>query len=249
MLCFVYIFLFHECFADSVLEISAGGGVANALVHDDKGEEVSGGGEGIAGEGADAFDGAGFGKHLSFGSAAAHSFAKRSIDASHGERGFQMIENGGMTVGVAQETAEEFGRDVVVERKPAAVGELIVVCVKVEAFDQTTDKAHSVFAGSTLPALTVGKLIEKRLRHGVVALLHHQFQNLVDGVSALAQRFGVGGHSAFRERTLPADVGFGKGLAKMRLKRVAVAEKQRRERHGFIVPTPAPAQALVVFEG
>ena len=57
MLCFVYIFLFHECFADSVLEISAGGGVANALVHDDKGEEVSGGGEGIAGEGADAFDG------------------------------------------------------------------------------------------------------------------------------------------------------------------------------------------------
>ena len=202
---------------------------------------------GVAAEGADAFHGAGFGAHVPIGCASAHTAAERAVLAGDGERGQEVVVDVLVLIGIAQEAEEEFGRGVVVERKAATVGKLIVGGV--EAYE--AHEALEAVGGAAAVGIGAAGLCANLIEHGfgveVIALLHHAEEDLVDGVFA-GDEGGDGGSDAPAEgAAFHHDATLGEEFGKMLCKGVLAVEEERREHGVIVVPAPAPAVLLGVF--
>ena len=145
-----------------------------------------------------------------------------------------------MSIGVAEGGYKEFGTDVVVERKAAAVGKLVVVGRESDFADKILH--HLYRFGATSIEFSCGSrdLIEKAFGKKIVGTLHHRYQNLLDAVGADEQQFGIAGDDAFVDVTLNRDTGFGQYFLKLDDEMIFAAIEQRIEGDGVVVPTPAP---------
>ena len=160
-----------------------------------------------------------------------------------------MAVYGVVAVGVTQESTEEFGGEVVIEREAGAVGNLVVVRLQAEGGDEGVDVLGGTFACGGLRIVFCCNLIEERLRHGVVAIFHHGQQQLVYGVCAGADALCCSGHWAFCHTAAPLYSFVTKGVSESFVEGVAVTVKERSKGHFVIVPAPSPAEPFIVLKG
>ena len=147
--------------------------MANALVHDAEAQRVAVGSSAVSRERAHAFHRARFGSHIVLCCRALHAFAQRAVDTCHGQGGQQVAVDGVVGVSVAQQAAQQLRCDVIIKRESRAVGHLVVRGVKPQLPHQVVHCRCRLLARGAGLAAVSGYLVEHRLRHGVVAALHH----------------------------------------------------------------------------
>ena len=173
---------------------------------------------------------------------ATHALSQRAVHACNGQCRQQGVVNVWLAVGEAQQLHFELGTDIVVERKPGAVGYVVVRRRQAQLAYQCVHL--SACLPCRVPSASVGgcQLVEHRLGIEVVALLHHGVHHLADAVCASSyERRAVGRQCAFAHHS----TGFYACLAQPAVERadkvVVAAQKQRDELGVLVVPAPAAA--------
>ena len=188
--------LLAEGGADAVLEFAAVVVAHDALVDDGETELAPVAGGQIAGKGRDAGQRARLGAYVTLGGGLEHALLEGAVDSGHRQGGQQVLVDGRLLIGVAQETDEQFGRHVVVERQAGAVGYLVGIAAQSEALDELAGDGAGVGGLGGAAAGGCGGLVEEGLGVEVVALFHHAHQYLVDMVTIATDEPRIAGHDS-----------------------------------------------------
>ena len=165
--------------ADKVLELLSVACASDALVHDGKCQLVAVGSHGIAGKGTDPLDSSGFCPNTVLCTLSVASSSERTVLSHYGQCGQKRGVKVAVVPGSAQDSNEDFGRRIVIERQSAAVGNLEVLCLR----KRPPDKGCNGVGGLLTPckgfAAVCGKMVEDDFCYEVVAAFEHGLQHLL----------------------------------------------------------------------
>ncbi len=129
-----------------------------------------------------ALHGARLGAHVALGGGARHAPAQGAVDTRYGQAGHEPLAYGLVPVGVVEQGDQQLRRDIVVERKAAAIGYQVVAGVQPQAGDEAVHHRGSLQARCLAVPAHGGQAVEEALGIYVVTALEHRPHHLVDGM-------------------------------------------------------------------